>query len=409
MTAKLLLTGLTTMAMLVVVCRVGPASWGTPATEILAKSGSPSAPEPQADRVVAEGRLVTYPGAEVVVATELAGTIVRLPVREKSTVRKGDLIAELGSDELRASRDEAVARVEEADAEARFYEREVERRRVLIARRSASDVELDTNLRGLDVSRARRRAAIAAPDRFDAIIAKTRITSPIDGAVIARFADPGETLGIAAPLVTVADLRRVRVEAEVDEIDFAGIARGGRGDRLRRGLPGADLARPGRGDPRRRRRPAAPPRGHRPPGGHPRPPRQDRPARAHAAQARATRRGADHAAEPLMPSGRARACAEDRVASRSGSESAVRGPPWWARGDRSRAPGSLERRHSAVGSTLGRAAGPSAKVGLVGIAGHITYWRASQVIRRAHSWRTARIAPQSGSSAPSSTRGRSAG
>ena len=181
---------------------------------------------------------MTYPGAEVVVATELAGTIVRLPVREKSTVRKGDLIAELGSDELRASRDEAVARVEEADAEARFYEREVERRRVLIARRSASDVELDTNLRGLDVSRARRRAAIAARDRFDAIIAKTRITSPIDGAVIARFADPGETLGIAAPLVTVADLRRVRVEAEVDEIDFAGIAPGAEATVSAEGFPG---------------------------------------------------------------------------------------------------------------------------------------------------------------------------
>ena len=37
----------------------------------------------------------------------------------------------------------------------------------------------------------RRRAAIARSDRFDALIAKTRITSPIDGVVIARFAHPG--------------------------------------------------------------------------------------------------------------------------------------------------------------------------------------------------------------------------
>jgi RND family efflux transporter MFP subunit len=238
MTAKLLLTALTTTTMLAVVCRVGPASWGTPATGIVAGARSPSGSESPPDRVVAEGRLVTYPGAEVVVAAELAGTVVRLPVREKSTVRKGDLIAELGSDELRASRDEAAARVEEAEAEARFYEREVERRRVLIARRSASDVELDTNLRGLDVSRARRRAAIAARDRYDALIAKTRITSPIDGAVIARFADPGETLGIAAPLVTVADLSRVRIEAEVDEIDFAGIAAGAEATISAEGFPG---------------------------------------------------------------------------------------------------------------------------------------------------------------------------
>lgn len=226
MIAKLFLSGLTMLAMLIVVSQTGPARRGPMTSGLRDGPGPRTGPEHPADRIVAEGRLVTYPGAEVVVAAEIAGTIVRLPVREKSIVRKGDLIAEFGSEELRASREEAMARIEEAEAEARFYEREVERRRVLIARRSASDVELDTNQRGLDVSRARRRAAIAARDRLDALIAKSRITSPIDGVVIARFADPGETLAVASPLVIIADLSRVRVEAEVDEIDFAGIAPG---------------------------------------------------------------------------------------------------------------------------------------------------------------------------------------
>ena len=177
MMAKLLLSGVTMMATLVVIWQASPAGLAGRRRRAAGRHGTglrgrdhPHRP----DSVIAEGRLVTYPGAEVVVAAELAGTIVTLPVREKSIVRKGDLIAELESDELRASRDEALARIEEAEAEIRFYEREVERRRVLIARRAASDVELDTNLRGLDVSRARRRAAIAArrpprrPDRQDA-------------------------------------------------------------------------------------------------------------------------------------------------------------------------------------------------------------------------------------------------
>lgn len=219
MTAKLLLAGLTATAMLALTCRFGPAA-PAPSASI------PPAPGPSDDRIVAEGQLVTYPGAEVVVATELAGTIVRLPVRERSAVRKGDLIAELNSDELRAARDEAAARIEEAEAEARFYEREVERRRVLIARRSASDVELDANQRGLDVARARRRAAVAARERLDAMLAKARVAAPIDGVVIARFVDPGETLAAASPLVTVADLARVRIEAEVDEIDVDGLVVG---------------------------------------------------------------------------------------------------------------------------------------------------------------------------------------
>ena len=188
--------------------------------------------------MIAEGRLVTYPGAEVVIATELPGTILQLPVSENAAVRKGDLIAEIQSGELRASRDEAIARIEEAEAEKGFYEKEVERRRVLIARGAASDVELDTNLRRLEVSRARHRAALATRRRYDALIAKTRITSPIDGLVIARFAHPGETVEAAARLVTVADLKRVRIEAEVDEVDIGAIALGGEAVITAEGFPG---------------------------------------------------------------------------------------------------------------------------------------------------------------------------
>ncbi len=148
------------------------------------------------------------------------------PWARRRPCRKGDLIAELGSGDLQAARDEALARIEEADAEIRFFEREVDRRRALLARRSASDVEVDSNQRALDVARARRRAATAARARLDALIAKTRITAPIDGVVIARFAHPGETLAAAARLATIADLHRVRVEAEVDEVNVAGIAVG---------------------------------------------------------------------------------------------------------------------------------------------------------------------------------------
>jgi HlyD family secretion protein len=238
MAAKLVLSVATMVAMLAVIWQAGGAGWVRPEADIHARAGAPAVPTRRAGTVIAEGRLVTYPGAEVVVAAELGGTIVRLVVQEKSSVRKGDLIAELRSDELRASRDEAVARIDEAEAEARFYEREVERRRVLIATGAASDVELESNQRGLDVSRARRRGGSAARDHLDAQLAKTRITAPIDGVVIARFANPGETIDAAARLVTLADLTRVRVEAEVDEVDFGGITLGAEATVSAEGFPG---------------------------------------------------------------------------------------------------------------------------------------------------------------------------
>ncbi len=191
----------------------------------------PNAPAPAVPirpTVTAEGRVVAYPGAEVVVGTEVSGLIVRLPVEEKSVVKRGDMIAELRSDDLRASRAEAEARAAEADADIAFYERESLRERQLLARHSGTTQALDNHRRGLDAARARRLAALASRDRFDALIAKTRIVAPIDGVVLARHVHPGETLDAASRIVTIADLTRLRVEAEVDEFDTARVASGPR-------------------------------------------------------------------------------------------------------------------------------------------------------------------------------------
>jgi multidrug resistance efflux pump len=59
-----------------------------------------------------------------------------------------------------------------------------------------------------------------------ALLAKTRITSPIDGIVIARPVDSGETIAVGDSVATVADLSRTRVEAEVDEFDAGRIRLG---------------------------------------------------------------------------------------------------------------------------------------------------------------------------------------
>jgi HlyD family secretion protein len=184
------------------------------------------AESPGPPRVAAEGRVVAYPGAEVVVGTEVAGLIVRLTVKEKSAVRAGDLIAELNSADLRASRAEADARVAEAEADIRFYDREVRRDQALLAKHATTPQNLDVNVRGLELARARRDAALAGRDRLDALIAKTRITAPIDGVVTARHVQLGEIAEPGRAVVTIADLNRLRIEAEVDEFDAARVELG---------------------------------------------------------------------------------------------------------------------------------------------------------------------------------------
>jgi multidrug efflux pump subunit AcrA (membrane-fusion protein) len=188
-------------------------------------SAAAAAPQKRS-HVAAEGRVVAYPGAEVIVGSEVAGRIVDLPVCEKSPVRKGELIAQLAADDLRASQAEAEARIFEAQADERYYERELKREQDLVARRAGTAQNLDTLRHSLDASRARRAAAVAVRDHFAALVAKTRIVAPLGGVVTARHVQPGETIEAAAKVVTIVDLDRLRVEAEVDEYDTARVALG---------------------------------------------------------------------------------------------------------------------------------------------------------------------------------------
>ncbi len=172
-----------------------------------------------ATRVVAEGRLTTYPGAEVLVGSEVAGTIVSLPVAEKQRLRKGELVALLRADDLAAQLAEARARVVECEAEIRLAEAERDRAESLYAQKVDTASRRDKAVRDLEVSNARRTTALAAVTRLEAEIAKRRIVAPIDGVVIVRYVDSGEAIEARAGIVTIADLAQVRIEAEVDEFD----------------------------------------------------------------------------------------------------------------------------------------------------------------------------------------------
>jgi HlyD family secretion protein len=197
-----------------------------------ARAGQSPAPARQAaatpaplvsSHVVAEGRVVAYPGGRVEVGTDLAGTLVRVYVHEKQAVRKGEVLAELRSDDHRAALAEARARVAEADAEIRLAESDLERARTLWNEAVGSRQALDRAERDLETAKARRATAAATADRLEAVLAKTRILSPIDGVVISRDAEPGETVEPGAKIASIADLSKLRVEAEVDEFDVSSV------------------------------------------------------------------------------------------------------------------------------------------------------------------------------------------
>jgi HlyD family secretion protein len=181
---------------------------------------APAAP-PSAvlDRVAADGRVVTYPGDQVAVAADVPGTVLRLQVAELDRVERGQLIAELRADDLDAELAEARARVSEGEAELKMAELDLERATRLFAAEVGTREALDRAQTRRDAVFARGENAHAAVRRLEAQRAKARVFAPISGVVLVRNVQPGEHVEAGEALVTVADLTRVRIEAEVDEFD----------------------------------------------------------------------------------------------------------------------------------------------------------------------------------------------
>jgi multidrug resistance efflux pump len=80
--------------------------------------------------------------------------------------------------------------------------------------------------RDVAVVQARRASVLASVQRIEAELAKTRIVAPFTGTVLKRHVEPGEVINPHTPIATLADLKRVRIEAEVDEYDANRVQKG---------------------------------------------------------------------------------------------------------------------------------------------------------------------------------------
>jgi HlyD family secretion protein len=173
--------------------------------------------------LAAEGRVVAYPGSDVAVAAERDGRLVRVLVQESQVVHAGQLLAELDSDELRATLAEAQARVRENEAELRLAELNRGRREQLVREEVVARHDLDQATRDLDTAHARLETARAEIERLQAQLRKTRIVAPISGTVTRRDVDAGERVEAGAAVFTIADLSHLRIEGEADEADASSL------------------------------------------------------------------------------------------------------------------------------------------------------------------------------------------
>lgn len=176
-------------------------------------------------------RSYNYPGTvegrtKVNISTKLMGEIASIPYEEGATVRKGEVVVSIRSDDLRAKRSQIEANRAEADAALANITTNYRRISDLFARKSATQKEMDDIQMGLDMAKAKVKAVNEMENEINDLLQYADLVSPIDGTVVGRFAEPGDLASPGMPLLAVEDTRRLRVSFPVPESEIGLVRRG---------------------------------------------------------------------------------------------------------------------------------------------------------------------------------------
>ena len=172
------------------------------------------------------------PVTEVEVGTQVSGIIDRLYVDYNDVVKAGQLIAEMDKVTLQAELESSQAELANCKAEYDYQTKNYARTKALHEKALVSDQEYDDATYLYEKSRAAYDQATAAMVKVERNLGYATITSPIDGVVISRAVEEGQTVaaGFETPtLFTIAnDLTQMQVIADVDEADIGQVSDGQR-------------------------------------------------------------------------------------------------------------------------------------------------------------------------------------
>ena len=166
----------------------------------------------------------------VTVGSEVSGKIVALFADYNSTVTNGQALAQLDASTYERQVEQSEAELASAKASLKLAEANFKRAEELKALELVSQADYDQSEATLAQARASLQVKEASLSKARVDLEKTTIYSPMDGVVISRAVDVGQTVAAslnAPTLFTLAqDLRAMRIEAQISEADVGGVAEG---------------------------------------------------------------------------------------------------------------------------------------------------------------------------------------
>ncbi|GAB4340976.1 MAG: efflux RND transporter periplasmic adaptor subunit [Desulfobulbaceae bacterium] len=166
----------------------------------------------------------------VEIGTQVSGTIEKLLVDYNDQVKNGQVLAVLDQDLFTASVSNAKAGVLKAQAEYKQAETEFERNAPLHKKGYISEQEFLPISTAVDTTKAALQSAEANLQQAQINLDHTVIRSPINGTIIDRSIDAGQTVAASLSTPTLfliaEDLSRMQIETQVDETDIGQIRQG---------------------------------------------------------------------------------------------------------------------------------------------------------------------------------------
>ena len=166
----------------------------------------------------------------VSVGSQVSGTIEKLYVDFNSKVKKGDVLLEIEPSVLQASVDEAKASLVSAQSQRNYAKSEYQRNTTLYNEGFISRAEMEQSQTTYEQAEQSVKRMQSQYDRAVTNLGYATITSPVDGTVIAREVDVGQT--VAASFQTpnlfkiAEDLSQMQIETSVSEADIGVIKEG---------------------------------------------------------------------------------------------------------------------------------------------------------------------------------------
>jgi HlyD family secretion protein len=160
----------------------------------------------------------------VAVGSQVSGIIAKLHADFNSQVHKGDLLAELDPTPFQEKVNASQAGLDKAQVELRNTQISLNRQKALKKEGLAPQADYDQAQANYDSARASVQQAAASLKQAETDLKYTKIVAPIDGVVVARQYDVGQTVAAsfqAPTLFTIAqDLTKMQVAADVSESDI---------------------------------------------------------------------------------------------------------------------------------------------------------------------------------------------